>query len=122
MTGEQFEKTVRPLIAALYPGYASKDYALMASKCRAVFEEWARASYTGARKARNVKVANVPNKPPHYVMRLSFETMGRVKVTDLGWDDTRAKAAPAAESPAQPAESPTTAALRAAVERNESQP
>lgn len=92
MTGEQLEKIVRPLIAQLYPGYTGEDYARLAAKCRATYEEWAAANYTGARKAHNVKVINVPSTPPRYTMRLSFEAMGRLKTADFEWTDTRKQA------------------------------
>lgn len=103
MTSEQFYNAVLMGLRKLYRGYTAEDYARLAGKARATFEEWARANYTGARKAHDVKVINVPAKPPKYVTRVSFQTMGQVKESDLEWTDSRDELAQGVESMKGPA-------------------
>lgn len=103
MTPEQFYNAVLSGLKRLYPSYTAEDYAQLAGKARATFEEWARANYTGARKAHDVKVVNVPAKPPRYVTRVSFQTMGQVKESNLEWTDSRDELAQGVESMKGPA-------------------
>lgn len=103
MTSEQFYNAVLSGIKRLYPGYTPLDYARLAGKARATFEEWARANYTGAREAHDVKVINVPAEPPKYVTRVSFQAMGQHKEADLEWTDSRDELAQGVESMKGPA-------------------
>lgn len=98
MNSEQFYNAVLSGIKRLYPGYTPEDYARLAGKAKATFEDWAKANYTGARKAHDVKVVNVPKTPPQRCTRVSFQTMGKVKEADLEWTDTHAAATPKAEA------------------------
>lgn len=99
MTSEQFYNAVLSGIKRLYPGYTPEDYARLAGKAKATFEDWAKSNYTGARKAHDVKVVNVPRTAPKRCTRVSFQTMGKVKDADLEWTDTHTQGAPAQEAP-----------------------
>ena len=102
MTSEQFYNAVLSGIKKLYPGYTPLDYARLAGKARLTFEDWAKANYTGARKAHDVKVVNVPKTPPQRCTRVSFQTMGKLKDADLEWTDTHAQTPAAAPAKVEP--------------------
>lgn len=98
MTPREFHNIVRRELARLYPGYQPEDYERLAAKCAESFAAWARGHMIGAKKARNVRLTDVPQPRPAYLVKVLFDSMGVVKESLVRWTDTRRSEPPKPEA------------------------